>query len=58
MGDLKDGDEIVCPICGNHFVIGEDLRYVFMGSFVCTKLCFDKAMERYEGKEDKDVNKL
>ena len=49
---------MACPICGNHFVLNEDSNYIFIDSFVCSKSCFFKAMERYENTQNKNVNKM
>nr|DAP06662.1 MAG TPA: protein of unknown function (DUF3330) [Caudoviricetes sp.] len=38
----KDGDELVCPVCGKKFKFGERSKYIVAGGYVCSWECFLK----------------
>lgn len=52
MGDIKEGDEINCPIYGNRFVVGDDSLYIFMEKIFCSESCLDKAIEKYKNTKE------
>ena len=34
------GETLVCPVCGESFVVTEDTKYFTAGGFTCTWKCF------------------
>ena len=38
--EVKLGDRLVCPICGQEFMFTEDTKYIFDNEYACNWKCF------------------
>lgn len=56
--DVKLGEELICPVCGQIFKTTDDTRYIIKGDYTCSRQCFlTESWKRADIKKDKNKTK-
>ena len=37
---VKNGDSLLCPVCGKEFIVTDKTRFIISGEYTCSLKCF------------------